>query len=218
MSTQTIHGATREIDLHELAMLSGGTDLAIAAAAAWLYGDGLLEVRADRTLQSAGELADDAQPLEREVYATACRMSGTTGVLLRSQLADGAAIEAITSALRDADLLGMSRRVPFGRPRLRATRSGRRLVDDLRTERPELCGHPTSGEAPHAMALFGGGSLWLVEPELASALALPREARRHRNGATDAAWGGWGWHSGGCAGGSCGGGGGCGGGGCGGGG
>jgi hypothetical protein len=228
MSTLNLVGGRRELDLYELAMLSGGPDLAIATAAAQLHGDGLLKSWADGTLQAVGELAGGAHPLECEVHATVRRERAMTGAALRAELGGRNAIALLTEDLTEAGLLETARRGPFGRPRLRPTRAGRRLVDDLRAAAPQLRSHPASGESARATALFGGGSLWLAEPQLASAVGVPREAKRHRDSTLGGGWGYWdggagvsgGWFGGdgGGHGGSCGGGGGCGGGGCGGGG
>lgn len=101
------------------------------------------------------------------------------------------------------------------RQRPLATNRGREVLRRLRGEREELRRHPGAGESALAVALFGGGTLWLADPATAAALGVPRE---------DESGGGWRGSNrpGGCGGGGgssgSGGGGGCGGGGCGGGG
>jgi uncharacterized protein (TIGR04222 family) len=101
-----------------------------------------------------------------------------------------------------------------------ATRSGRDLLGRLRGEHNQLHRHPLAGEGALAVALFGGGALWLADPAVASALDVPREdasgggpGRSSRYGMCGAGGGSV------CAGASssCGSSGGCGGGGCGGG-
>jgi len=102
-----------------------------------------------------------------------------------------------------------------------ATRSGRDVLGRLRGEHEALRRHPLAGEGAMAVALFGGGALWLADPAIASALDVPREdgfggglGRSNRYGMCGAGGGSV------CAGAgsSCGSSGGCGGGGCGGGG
>jgi uncharacterized protein (TIGR04222 family) len=107
----------------------------------------------------------------------------------------------------------------LARQRPIATVRGRELLARRREERDDLRRHAAKGEGAMAVALFGGGALWLADPAIASALGVPREEEAQA-----------GWHAGGggagtgggtCAsnsGGDLGGGGGCGGGGCGGGG
>jgi uncharacterized protein (TIGR04222 family) len=101
------------------------------------------------------------------------------------------------------------------------TARGRQIVRARREDREELGRVPTAGESAIAVALFGGGALWLADPGLASTLDVPREdaAVWHRRdyacsaggtcggGVTFGGCGGGGGHGGGCGGGGCGGGG-----------
>jgi uncharacterized protein (TIGR04222 family) len=101
------------------------------------------------------------------------------------------------------------------------TARGREIVRARREDRKELRRVPTAGESATAVALFGGGALWIADPGLASTLDVPREdaASWHRRdyacsaggscggGATFGGCGGGGGHGGSCGGGGCGGGG-----------
>jgi uncharacterized protein (TIGR04222 family) len=112
------------------------------------------------------------------------------------------------------------------------TARGREIVRARREDRKELRRVPVAAESATAVALFGGGALWLADPGLASTLDVPREDAalwQRRDYACSAGGscgggvtfgggcGGGGGHGGGHGGGCGGGGGGCGGGGCGGG-
>ena len=113
------------------------------------------------------------------------------------------------------------------RDHTRMTARGRDIVRARREDRQDLRRAPLAAESATAVALFGGGALWLADPALASTLEVPREdvaAWQRRDDACSAGGscgtvfggcGGGGGHGGGGHGG-CGGGG-CGGGGCGGG-
>jgi uncharacterized protein (TIGR04222 family) len=61
------------------------------------------------------------------------------------------------------------------RRRTTMTARGRELVRAQREDRAELDRVPTAGEGAVAVALFGGGALWLADPSLASTLDVPRE-------------------------------------------
>jgi uncharacterized protein (TIGR04222 family) len=88
--------------------------------------------------------------------------------------------------------------------RVHATVAGERLLAAKRDGRTTLGRTPAQSELPLAIALFGGGALWVADPIFASALGVPYEQRSTSTG------GGGGCGSG-CGGGSdCGGCGGCG--------
>lgn len=106
------------------------------------------------------------------------------------------------------------------RHRTTMTARGREIVRARREDREELRRIPAAGEGAVAVALFGGGALWLADPGLASTLDVPREdaaAWQRRDyacsaggtcggGGTFFGCGGGGGHGGGCGGGGCGGG------------
>jgi uncharacterized protein (TIGR04222 family) len=108
------------------------------------------------------------------------------------------------------------------RTRTTMTARGREIVRTRREERKELRRVPMAGESAVAVALFGGGALWLADPALASTLEVPREevaGWQRRDDACSAGGscgtfvgcggghgGGDGCGGGGCGGGGCGGG------------
>ncbi len=105
-----------------------------------------------------------------------------------------------------------------GQRRAHATARGMQLVRARRAERDDLRRAPQPAESAMAVALFGGGALWLADPALASTLDVPREdgnaLQRYGYGAAGGSCGvGHGGTFLGCGGGGHGGGGGCGGGG-----
>jgi uncharacterized protein (TIGR04222 family) len=98
-----------------------------------------------------------------------------------------------------------------------ATARGRALVDRERERRSELSkGGARAAEMPMAVALFGGGALWLAEPAIASAWSVPRESGWGSLGngggtyggcaSSGGSYGGFGGGDGGGGGGGCGGG------------
>jgi uncharacterized protein (TIGR04222 family) len=95
-----------DLGLYELAMLSGGPRLAITSAAALLHRDGLLTTGPGaRTLETAGELDETADPLERAVFETVGRDRWMTADELRRQLADCEQLRAMTAQLTSVGLL-----------------------------------------------------------------------------------------------------------------
>jgi uncharacterized protein (TIGR04222 family) len=105
------------------------------------------------------------------------------------------------------------------RRRTTMTARGHDIVRASREEREDLRRVPLATESAMAVALFGGGALWLADPGLASTLDVPREdvagwQRRDYACSTGGSCGGGicgggggGCGSGGCGGGGCGGGG-----------
>jgi uncharacterized protein (TIGR04222 family) len=90
----------------------------------------------------------------------------------------------------------------FARRRTRATARGRELLDAQRGGRKTIGHAPVGAEIPLAVALFGTGVLWMADPGIASAWAVPRE----HAWAGDSGGSGYSATSG-CGGGGCGGGG-----------
>jgi uncharacterized protein (TIGR04222 family) len=56
-----------------------------------------------------------------------------------------------------------------------ATARGRRLLDIERDGRKTLGRVPSQEEIPTALALYGAGALWVTDPGVAFAWAIPRE-------------------------------------------
>ena len=57
-----------------------------------------------------------------------------------------------------------------------ATSRGRGVLERLRAEREDLRRDAAGSESAMSVALFGGGTLWVVEPAIASAFGVPRES------------------------------------------
>jgi uncharacterized protein (TIGR04222 family) len=97
-------------DVYDIAMLNGGPQLAITAAAAKLHNEGALASGA-----KAGTIAAVARPagadeLEHEVYSAVERTGGMSGRALRRQLEDCETIRRMTTRLVDDGLLLDARR------------------------------------------------------------------------------------------------------------
>jgi len=95
-----------EMAIYDLAILTGGAQLAIKSAAAELHRDGLLDAGTEsRTLTVAGELDPAADPLEHAVFETVSAQPGIATGQLREQLAESEVVRSMTTELTDAGLL-----------------------------------------------------------------------------------------------------------------
>ena len=94
--------------VYELAMLGGGTQLAVTAAATKLHEDGVLVSGADG-LSVVGRLEPGADPLERELVAVVDARPEITFAEVRKALAGGEAVSSMTARLTSAGLLGEPR-------------------------------------------------------------------------------------------------------------
>jgi len=88
-----------DLDVHELAMLSGGPRLAITVAAAALRRDGLLDAGPGSALTAAGELPAGAHVIQREVFDAVRRTPQLSGGELRHQLRDSDPLKRAQDAL-----------------------------------------------------------------------------------------------------------------------
>jgi uncharacterized protein (TIGR04222 family) len=256
---------------YELALLSGGPELAVTAAAARLRADGALEPGDRRhTLRANLDAPARQDTLEREVLAAATGSPHITFRRLRAEVARGPAVNGMAahlikeglllSAAQRAQLrwlwasslpllaLGVARLVAgvnnhkpvtylvfiilavfafpliVGGRRRWTTNRGERLLELRRLSQRGWRAKPEQITPALAVALFGGGALWALDPAFAAAMAMPRgtvagwasgSGTYYGSGCGSAGAGGGGCGGGGCGGGGCGGGGG-GGGGCGG--
>lgn len=92
--------AVDDLGTYELALLSGGPQLAITSAAAQLHEDGLLRIGSDEgTLEVAGELEPHCDPLERAVFETVARQPGMTSEAMRVEVATGELVSGMTAQL-----------------------------------------------------------------------------------------------------------------------
>ena len=95
-----------EMAIYDLAILTGGAQLAIKSAAAELHRDGLLDADTEsRTLTVAGELDPAADPLEHAVFETVSARPGIATRQLREQVAESEVVRSMTAELTDAGLL-----------------------------------------------------------------------------------------------------------------
>jgi uncharacterized protein (TIGR04222 family) len=95
-----------ELGPYKLAMLSGGAQLAITAAATKLHRDGLLAAGpSDGTLVVSGELEPGADRLERVVFDTVRHDPGLTTARMRSELEDSEPVRWMKDELVGAGLL-----------------------------------------------------------------------------------------------------------------
>jgi uncharacterized protein (TIGR04222 family) len=105
-STPRSADPTPDIGLLKMAMLTGGSQLAITAAAAKLHGDGVLAEGPDpRTHVVAGTLEQGADRLEREVVDIVHAKPHITTASLRRQLVDSDPIRWMASELQEVGLL-----------------------------------------------------------------------------------------------------------------
>jgi len=93
-----------ELGAYRLALMSGGPDRAITAAAAQLFGDGRLKGTGGR-LTTAGKPSAPADPLEREVFETVAREPGLSAEQMRARVREGAAMAAMTEQMTRSGLL-----------------------------------------------------------------------------------------------------------------
>jgi len=112
--------AMPDLGLYELAMLGDGPQLAITSAAAQLHRDGLIKAGlAGGTLEIAGELDPDADPVERAVFEILRDEPGISVNDMRTRAEDGEAVQSMTDELTGAGLLV---------PRDRVTSLARRIL------------------------------------------------------------------------------------------
>jgi len=93
-----------ELGVYRLALMSGGPDRAITAAAAQLFRDGRLQGTGG-TLRTAGELAVTAEPLEREVFETVARDPGLSVEQMHDRVREGATMAALSEQMTRSGLL-----------------------------------------------------------------------------------------------------------------
>jgi uncharacterized protein (TIGR04222 family) len=259
-----ILGKARRVREHpteyELAMLNGGPELAVTAAAAKLSGEAVLEPGDGRhTLRVALSADDRADPLERELLDTAARAPDTPFRDVRAAVARGPAAQAMATRLVKRGLMlspaqraqlnrlwlwalpvfglgaarliaGVNNHKPVGDLTvillvvagslfmLRAggrwtTRAGDKILDSRRVSQRGWMAKPEQITPALAVALFGGGALWALDPTFAAATAMPRGAIAGWASGSGGTYfgGGGGGFGGGCGGGGggcCGGGGG----------
>jgi uncharacterized protein (TIGR04222 family) len=169
-------------------------------------------------LRTAGLLLeDDAARRLRWLWLWGALVALIGGARIAAGLQNDAAIGYLTIVVAAV----VAATVWLVRRRTTMTARGRDIVRAHREDREDLRRVPMAGESATAVALFGGGALWLADPGLASTLDVPREdvAGWHRRDYACSAGGSCGGGTfASCGGGGHGGGGGCGGGGCGGGG
>ena len=180
MSTLNLDRRRRELHLYELAMLSGGADLAIATAGSAAARGGRLNAWADGTLRPSASSAT-ARTRSNARCTRPCATSGRRPAprcapARRRPLRSRSLTRDLTAVRAARD--GAARDVRPA-PAARHARGTPSSPTELRSAQPRAAlpaGH--GREAARATALFGGGALWLVEPELAVAVGVPREAGR----------------------------------------
>jgi uncharacterized protein (TIGR04222 family) len=99
-------GREPDLGIHELAMLGDGPQLAITSAATQLMRDGVLRRgAADGMLDLAGELGEDADPLERAVLEAVARRPGTSVDAMRAAVVKSEALTSMKAELVEVGLL-----------------------------------------------------------------------------------------------------------------
>lgn len=107
-------GDPRDLDLYELALINGGQQLAITAAATTLHREGVLAAgSSDGTHVVDGELDSAAQRLERELFEVVRRNPQISTELLRAELTDGDTLTATSAELMDEGLLADAGRLAW---------------------------------------------------------------------------------------------------------
>lgn len=95
-----------DLDAYKLALIGGGPQLAITAAATKLHQDGVVRAaEGNTTLEVAGRLEAGADRLEREVFDSISAQPGLDTRTMRAQVADSEPIRWMTSDLTSAGLL-----------------------------------------------------------------------------------------------------------------
>lgn len=95
-----------ELGVYELALLSGGRQLAITSALTRLHGDHVLRLRRrEGTLKVSGALAPGADPVERAVVEAVRREPGISTTALRSELRQDDVLASMADRLTRAGLL-----------------------------------------------------------------------------------------------------------------
>lgn len=93
-----------ELGAYRLALMSGGPDRAITAAAAQLFRDGRLE-GSGGTLTASGASSTTADPLEHAVFEAVRREPGLSVEAMHARVRDGAAMFALTEQMARSGLL-----------------------------------------------------------------------------------------------------------------
>jgi uncharacterized protein (TIGR04222 family) len=93
-----------DLGLYRLAMLAGGSQLAITAAATKLHHDGVIAAE-DGRLALVGKLSPGADRLERAVADTVGREPGISASAMRAELVDSEPVQWLTDELTQAGLL-----------------------------------------------------------------------------------------------------------------
>ncbi|MEA2356369.1 MAG: hypothetical protein QOD61_2498, partial [Solirubrobacteraceae bacterium] len=100
-----------DIDAYRVAMVAGGPDLAVTAAAATLYRTGVLGTGKRRRLEVRGGLRAGGDAIERDVFDAVRRRPGITRGELCRDLRDSASVGSVTAELERVGLLADPARV-----------------------------------------------------------------------------------------------------------
>ena len=149
----TAYGAPSDLDVYEIACLSGGTDRVVDTALVALVESGRIRVTAP------GELATTSLVRRHPVEAAVLDAVGPSGhrsvETVRWRLTTDDRILEVPRHLRDAGLLGGNARGPSSRRsrwRLAPTYAGRHLLHELRDAPPA---EPVPGGSAMRVALHG---------------------------------------------------------------